>query len=79
MLHIFTIAALLATPAQAQWKCDPKKYCSRMESCAEAVYQLKRCGAKRRDGDKDGIPREKLCGKTKAAMARALGKNRKRE
>ena len=77
MLRLVIIAALLATPASAQFRCDKRKTCGRMLNCAEAVYQLRQCGATKRDGDKDGIPCESICGKTKAQMNRKLANNRK--
>ena len=43
-----------------------------MRNCAEAVYQLRQCGHKGRDRDGDGIPCERLCGKTRSAMERRL-------
>lgn len=41
--------------------CGGKKRCSGMTSCEEARYYLKRCGPGNLDGDRDGIPCEKLC------------------
>jgi len=38
-----------------------KKYCKNMNSCEEAYYQLKTCGYKRLDRDKDGVPCESIC------------------
>ena len=42
--------------------CGSKRYCGDMRSCAEAQYYYRQCGVSRLDGDKDGIPCEKLCG-----------------
>ncbi|WP_394708715.1 excalibur calcium-binding domain-containing protein [uncultured Cohaesibacter sp.] len=53
----------MQTTVYAQ-SCTPKKTCSQMKSCKEATYFLKVCGHKARDRDRDGIPCEKLCGKT---------------
>jgi len=39
-----------------------KQYCSEMTSCEEARYALTQCGIKTIDGDRDGVPCEKLCG-----------------
>ena len=39
-----------------------------MRDCAEAYYFYSTCGHKRRDGDSDGIPCERICGKTLATM-----------
>ncbi|RUM59367.1 MAG: hypothetical protein DSY66_05010 [Persephonella sp.] len=46
---------------QNSYKCDLKKYCSQMESCEEAKFYLYKCGLKKLDRDKDGVPCEKLC------------------
>lgn len=45
-------------PGQA---CTSRKYCSEMASCEEAKRYLKRCGPENLDGDRDGVPCEKLC------------------
>lgn len=54
-----------ATPSpvtnSGNWKCDCNKVCSKMDGCAEAMYQLKTCGCTARDADSDGIPCESLC------------------
>ncbi len=41
--------------------CDGKRYCSQMHSCEEARAALARCGPESLDGDRDGVPCEKLC------------------
>lgn len=43
------------------FRCGSKRYCYEMKSCQEAMFYLKRCGLKRLDRDRDGIPCEKLC------------------
>ncbi len=43
-----------------------------MKNCAEAVYFLRDCGHKARDGNGNGIPCEKLCGKTREIMEERL-------
>lgn len=59
--------------AQAQeFLCTPRKTCKQMRSCSEAVYRLRQCGDRERDGDNDGIPCESICGKTQAEMKRRL-------
>ncbi len=52
-------AALLSSnvPAVA-FKCDGRKYCSQMTSCAEAKSFLKYCPGTEMDGDHDGVPCE---------------------
>ena len=42
-----------------------KRYCSEMSSCDEAKHYLTQCGVKTLDGDRDGIPCEKLCANQK--------------
>ena len=41
-----------------QFRCDARKYCSQMTSCAEAKYFLANCPGVKMDGDGDGIPCE---------------------
>jgi cold shock CspA family protein len=41
------------------FKCEGKKYCSQMTSCAEAKFYLKNCPGAEIDGDGDGIPCER--------------------
>ena len=43
-------------------RCGVKWKCAQMNSCAEAVYQLRSCSITRLDGDGDGVPCEKICG-----------------
>lgn len=38
-----------------------KKYCSHMINCKEAYFYLNQCGRIRLDGNKDGIPCNKIC------------------
>ena len=40
-------------------KCDGRKFCSQMTSCAEARYFLANCPGVKMDGDKNGVPCEK--------------------
>lgn len=42
---------------------DPVPYCKNMQSCEQAQFYLKQCGATRLDRDNDGIPCENVCGK----------------
>ena len=55
------------------FSCQRGKTCGRMRSCSEAYFHFKQCpGHKKRAGDNDGIPCEKLCGKTHDRMKRLL-------
>ncbi len=40
-------------------RCDGRRYCSQMTSCAEAKYFLANCPGVKMDGDKNGTPCEK--------------------
>ena len=43
-------------------ECGKKQYCSQMDSCEEAKAYPKQCPNRSHlDGDKDGIPCEKIC------------------
>lgn len=42
--------------------CGAKRYCREMDSCEEARHYLSQCGVSSLDGDKDGVPCEKICG-----------------
>jgi len=42
--------------------CNPsKKYCRDMLNCQEAYFYLNECGRTRLDGNKDGVPCQKMC------------------
>nr|WP_309251293.1 excalibur calcium-binding domain-containing protein [Pseudomonas fluorescens] len=45
-------------PVSTPFKCDGRKYCSQMTSCAEATNFLQNCPGMKMDGDSDGIPCE---------------------
>lgn len=45
-------------PISVSIKCDGRKYCSQMTSCAEATKFLQNCPGMAMDGDNDGIPCE---------------------
>ncbi|QQS55105.1 MAG: thermonuclease family protein [Candidatus Competibacteraceae bacterium] len=49
-----------ASPS-ASSRCGTKRTCGEMTSCEEARFYLDRCGVKRLDRDKDGVPCEALC------------------
>lgn len=42
----------------SNFRCDGRKYCSQMTSCAEAKYFLQNCPNTEMDGDRDGVPCE---------------------
>lgn len=48
-----------ATP-KLTYTCNCRKTCSQL-TCAEAYYQLNKCGCSQRDGDGDGVPCEAQC------------------
>lgn len=54
-----------STPAPAPssqvsaYRCDGRRYCSQMSSCAEAKFFLVYCPGVEMDGDGDGIPCER--------------------
>lgn len=53
---VFERDALRFDPA---FKCSPEKNsCSKMTSCAEALFHQERCDVPNMDGDRDGIPCE---------------------
>lgn len=41
--------------------CGTKRTCGQMTSCAEARFHFEQCGLSRLDGDRDGVPCERLC------------------
>ena len=63
--------AAKATPAPASsapaattsggFSCSGKRYCREMTSCEEAKFYLAQCGVGSLDGNRDGVPCEKLC------------------
>ena len=54
-----------ATPLPGAWRCGEKTYCTQMSSCAEAMFHFQSCGLRRLDGDGDGVPCERLCGRSR--------------
>lgn len=73
MVLAASLLLVTATFSAAQeFSCTPRKTCKQMRSCSEAVYRLRQCGDRQRDGDNDGIPCESICGKTHAEMNRRL-------
>jgi len=42
-----------------QFRCDGRRYCSQMTSCAEANYFSRNCPNTKMDGNNDGIPCER--------------------
>ncbi|MEW7007526.1 excalibur calcium-binding domain-containing protein [Lentilitoribacter sp. EG35] len=71
---IVTVIVLLSSSLgfAQEYSCGQRKTCGRMQSCTEAYFHLKQCGDVARDRDRDGIPCEKLCGKTLQRMKRLL-------
>jgi len=53
----------LFAKSQPKFKCDGRKHCSQMRSCAEAKFFINNCPNTKMDGDNDGVPCEKQhCG-----------------
>ena len=48
----------VTTTVSSSFRCDGRKFCSQMSSCAEAKYFLANCPDVKMDGDNDGIPCE---------------------
>lgn len=56
------LASDAATGREPAFRCDQRKHCSQMRSCAEAVYFLDHCPGVMMDGDNDRTPcEEQLC------------------
>ena len=55
----------LDAPDPSSFACGERRTCSQMRSCAEARFHLAQCGVTRLDGDQDGVPCEKLCGRNR--------------
>lgn len=56
-------AATVSPGGGGGFRCDGRKYCSQMSSCAEAKYFLAHCPGVKMDGDGNGIPCEQQwCG-----------------
>ncbi len=49
------------TEIQTAFQCGAKRYCKQMKSCREACYYFIKCGLRRLDRDRDGIPCENVC------------------
>lgn len=47
-----------SAPTPARFRCDGRRHCSQMTSCAEATYFLRHCPNTAMDGDRDGVPCE---------------------
>lgn len=48
-------------PRVATLACDTKRQCSQMTSCADARAYVAQCGPSGLDGDRDGVPCERVC------------------
>ncbi len=42
-------------------RCDERRTCREMQSCREAMFFMTECGLSHLDGDRDGVPCERLC------------------
>ncbi|MEJ7138754.1 excalibur calcium-binding domain-containing protein [Amphibiibacter pelophylacis] len=63
-LATLAITQSLAVSAAPIYRCDGRKFCSQMTSCAEATYFLKNCPTVEMDGDNDRVPCEaQWCGR----------------
>lgn len=59
-----SLAAVADLSPQSQsgaLSCEAKPKCRQMASCDEAMNWLKQCGGEGIDGDRDGIPCERMC------------------
>ncbi|WP_085722901.1 excalibur calcium-binding domain-containing protein [Pseudomonas sp. R37(2017)] len=56
--HATSTVAIAPKAVSVRVKCDGRKYCSQMTSCAEAKNFLQNCPGMKMDGDNDGIPCE---------------------
>lgn len=66
ILMVAAVVSYIPTASYAgQLSCNKCSYCSKMRSCKLANYCFRSCGKRRLDRDKDGIPCENICGKTK--------------
>jgi hypothetical protein len=61
-------AALAGLPTPSHAVCGTKRYCTEMQTCAEAYHHFAVCGLARLDGDRDGVPCEAVCGTSIAQM-----------
>jgi deoxyribonuclease-1 len=55
------VPAAVSAAQDDGFSCEPRKSCSRMSSCEEALFQLRQCGNTAIDGNNDGIPCSSLC------------------
>jgi cold shock CspA family protein len=57
-------SAYRSATAETSFRCEGKKHCSQMSSCAEAKFYLNNCPGTIMDGDGDGVPCEsQWCGR----------------
>jgi len=50
--------AAIPAKGQPEFRCDSRRYCSQMTSCAEARYFLAHCPNVKLDGNHNGVPCE---------------------
>lgn len=55
------VSSAPAATASGGFSCGGKRRCGEMTSCEEAKFYLNTCGVGSLDGNKDGVPCEKLC------------------
>lgn len=59
----YSVAQLPVVTVAQSWSCSPRKTCSKITSCEEAMWYLENCSwGHKLDGDGMGKPCENLCG-----------------
>jgi hypothetical protein len=62
-IKVETLPPVKTPLTQQNSRCDGRRHCSQMTSCAEAQFYLHHCPGTEMDGDHDGIPCEnQFCG-----------------
>ncbi|MFN5046908.1 excalibur calcium-binding domain-containing protein [Roseateles sp.] len=56
--HTGTPGPTILPKETSTYRCDGRRHCSQMSSCAEAKFFLANCPGVEMDGDRDGIPCE---------------------
>ena len=60
------LAGIPTVPTVPTVQCGAKRTCARMDTCAEAIAYLRQCQVRTLDGNRDGVPCNKLCRGLKA-------------